>query len=435
MNESHARQSIDRRHRSPVLAALAALALLATLLLPHGAPAQAQPSPNANANAQGNAATGESSSGIPKVTVVATGGTLAGTATNGPTGFQNYRSGQIPIQRLIDESFELGAAYAREQGRDPVAEVDSVQVTNKGSGGVTFDELLELSAAVDKALETSDGVVVTSGTDTMEEIGRFLDLTVRSPKPVVITGAMRPWDVVGTDGPANLHNAIVTAASGKTAWFGTVLMLNDEIHAVADVTKGSTLRMDTFETPSLGMLGYVDRDLVRIFRAPPRALRALDGDTGNAISAPNALAAWQTPFDLSEIDDAGDLPRVEIFYGYHQGGGGDAIDAWTDAGVKGIVTAGTGAGGGVPGANRNRAVEEGVVFVTTSRTGSGSVYGGSGAIIAGDNMRPQAARILLMLALAFNDDVEDVRADVIDFASAEADIASRLPAIPAGLAS
>jgi L-asparaginase len=285
---------------------------------------------------------------------------------------------------------------------------------------------------VDEALETADGVVVTSGTDTMEEIGYFLELTVRSPKPVVITGAMRPWDVVGTDGPANLYNAIVTAASGKTAWFGTVLMLNDEIHAVADVTKGSTLRMDTFHTPSLGMLGYVDRDLVRIFRAPPRALRALDGGTGNAISAPNALAAWQTPFDVSDLS-ASDLPRVEILYGYHQGGGTEAIQAWVAAGVEGIVTAGTGAGGGVPGAARNQAISQGVVFVTTSRTGSGSVYGGSGAIIPGDNLRPQAARLLLMLSLAFNDSVPDVRADVVEWAAAEADVASRLPAIPAGL--
>jgi L-asparaginase len=428
----HAPPAPSRRSggtRTTAVALVLLVALLTATLFAPGAPAVAQPSPNANANANANAA---ASSGIPKVTVVATGGTLAGRGNAGPTGFQSYSSGTYPIQRLIDESFELGAAYARSQGRDPIAEVDSVQLTNKGSGGVTFAELIALSTAVDEALETADGVVVTSGTDTMEEIGYFLELTVRSPKPVVITGAMRPWDVVGTDGPANLYNAIVTAASGKTAWFGTVLMLNDEIHAVADVTKGSTLRMDTFHTPSLGMLGYVDRDLVRIFRAPPRALRALDGGTGNAISAPNALAAWQTPFDVSDLS-ASDLPRVEILYGYHQGGGTEAIQAWVAAGVEGIVTAGTGAGGGVPGAARNQAISQGVVFVTTSRTGSGSVYGGSGAIIPGDNLRPQAARLLLMLSLAFNDSVPDVRADVVEWAAAEADVASRLPAIPAGL--
>lgn len=415
------------------IAILALLALLVTVLLPSVAPAVAQPAePEVEVDEAVSAemaatAIEEEDSGLPKVTVVATGGTLAGRGTAGPTGFQNYSAGSYPIQRLVDESFELGAAWARSQGRDPVAEVDTVQVVNKGSGGVTFAELFQLSAAVDAALETSDGVVVTSGTDTMEEIGRFLDLTVRSPKPVVITGAMRPWDVVGTDGPANLHNAIVVAASGKTTWFGTVLMLNDEIHAVADVTKGNTYRMDTFETPQLGMLGYVDRDLARIFRAPPRAMRVLEGAADGTLTESEALAAWQTPFDLSELDGAGALPRVEILYAYHQGGTGEAIDAWTQAGVRGIVTAGTGAGGGVPAAARNRAIAEGVVFVTTSRVGSGSVYSGNtGAIIPGDNMRPQAARILLMLALAFNEQVQDVRADVLSFGSAEADISSRL---------
>jgi L-asparaginase len=429
--------SLHARPDAPVrtigIAVLALLSLLATLLLPPGAPAEAQPAEpevevdDAVSAEMAATATDDEDSGLPKVTVVATGGTLAGRGNAGPTGFQSYSSGTFPIQRLVDESFELGAAWARSQGRDPVAEVDTVQVVNKGSGGVTFGELFELSAAVDEALETSDGVVVTSGTDTMEEIGRFLDLTVRSPKPVVITGAMRPWDVVGTDGPANLHNAIVVAASGKTTWFGTVLMLNDEIHAIADVTKGNTYRMDTFETPQLGMLGYVDRDLARIFRAPPRAMRVLEGAADGTLTESEALEAWRTPFDLSLLDGPGDLPRVEIFYGYHQGGGGDAIDAWADAGVGGIVTAGTGGGGGVPGAARNRAINQGVVFVTTSRVGSGSVYSGNqGAIIPGDNMRPQAARILLMLALAFNDDLQDVRADVLSFGSAEADISSRL---------
>jgi L-asparaginase len=431
MHAEPLRPAIDRRRWSIVTAVIAIVALLGATLLVDRAPAVAQDEPDVEeaVELQAEIAAEDDASDLPKVTVVATGGTLAGSGTNGPAGFQNYRAGSIPIERLVEESFELGAEYARSQGRDPVAEVDTVQVVNKGSGGVTFDELLELSAAVDEALETSDGVVVTSGTDTMEEIGRFLDLTVRSPKPVVMTGAMRPWDVMGTDGPANLYNAITTAASGKTDWFGTVLMLNDEIHAVADVTKGNTYRMDTFETPQLGMLGYVDGERVRIFRAPPRALRALDAMSDGTLTAQDALEAWQTPFDLSEIEDASGLPRVEIFYGYHQGGGGDAIDAWTDAGVDGIVTAGTGAGGGVPGAARNRALGEGVVFVTSSRTGSGSVYSGSGAVIPADNMRPQAARILLMLALAFNDEVEDVRADVLDFGSAEADVSSRLPSI------
>jgi L-asparaginase len=451
MNASLSRSLTDRSFRAVWISLLALLSLLAITLYPLGT-AQAQPAGGppglvANENANPNAgppAAAEESSRVPKVTVVATGGTIAGTARDGnPFGYQSYRAGQILMEQLVAESFALHEEWAESQGVPPVADVDVVQSGNSGSGGVTFDRLLTLSRQVDEALQTSDGVVVTSGTDTMEEIGRFLDLTVRSPKPVVITGAMRPWDVVGTDGPANLYNAIVTAASGKTAWFGTVLMLNDEIHAVSDVTKGNTLRMDTFDTPQLGMLGYVDRDRVRIYRATPRAMRVLDGMTGNAISMPAALDAWQTPFDLSEIDSADDLARVELLYSYHQGaeGLGDAVNAWVEAGVDGIVTAGTGAGG-FPGSARNPAVEAGVVFVSSSRTGSGSVYSGStsgdipegqGTVIPGDNMRPQAARILLMLALTYFDDVEDVRDAVIEWGHAEADVASRLPAIPAGV--
>src|SRR5690606_19559211 len=130
---------------------------------------------------------------LPNVIVVATGGTLAGAARSGDkTNFQNYAAGTYKMADMISQL--------------PVhktADVSSYQFGNKGSGGYTIQELYDLSLAVDAALEIYDGAVVTTGTDTMEEIAYFLDLTVRSEKPVVVTGAMRPWDVIGTDGPAN----------------------------------------------------------------------------------------------------------------------------------------------------------------------------------------------------------------------------------------
>jgi len=323
----------------------------------------------------------------PNVIVVATGGTLAGQATNGDkASFQSYRAGTYTMADMVSQL--------------PIhknADVSTYQFGNKGSGGYTMKELYDLSLAVDAALEIYDGAVVTTGTDTMEEIAYFLDLTVRSEKPVVVTGAMRPWDVIGTDGPANLYQAIKVAASGKTTWFGTVLMLNDVIHAAREVTKGNSHRMDTFKTPMFGALGYVDDPAVRIYRLNARALQAGKAD-------------WATPFDLRTISKD-KLPLVEIVYNYQEATGG-AIRGLVKDGAKGIVTAGTGAGGissGLSAARTEAIRDQGVVFVSTTRTGSGSVSGGSGNIIPGDNLNPQHARILLMLSLAFSDDVNTIR--------------------------
>jgi L-asparaginase len=324
----------------------------------------------------------------PKVTVIGTGGTISGVATS-RSSFTSYRSGQIPIASMVGQlQPEIGQ----------VADVTTVQFGNKGSGGYTITEFHALTLAVEKALAESDAVVVTSGTDTMEEFAYWLDLTVRSRKPVVMTGAMRPWaavtpdgpQVIGADGPANLYNAIVLAASQATYCYGTVLMLNDEFHAARDVTKTNTTRMDTFQTRELGVLGWIDGSVIKVGRAPAR------------VEVCDQKNRWYTPFDLSRIK-AEALPRVEVVFGYQQAGG-EAITAFADAGVKGIVTAGTGAGGisSAQGAARTAATARGVVFVSTSRTGSGSVSGGSTTqpIIAGDDLLPQKARLLLMLSLA-----------------------------------
>jgi len=282
-------------------------------------------------------------------------------------------------------------------GLDKVADVSTYQFGNKGSGSYTIEDLYDLSLTVDKALEWYDGAVVTTGTDTMEEIAYFLDLTVRSEKPVVVTGAMRPWDVIGSDASANLYRAITLAASGKTASYGTVIMLNDMIFAAREVTKTNSYRLDTFDAPIVGALGYIDDKAIRLYRATARSLLA-------------GTEEWKTPFDLSKISKD-DLPLVGIVYNYQDASGG-AIRGLVEDGVKGIVTAGTGAGGisSQLSAARNEAIQQhGVVFVSTTRTGSGSVYSEGTNIIAGDSLNPQHARILLLLSLAFTDDVEQIR--------------------------
>lgn len=329
-----------------------------------------------------------------KVTVVATGGTLAGKAT-GRTTYGSYRAGTYPITDMLD---------VLRPELDSVADVDSVQFGNGGSGSYTIEKYRELTLAVEQALETADSVVVTTGTDTMEEFAWWLDLTVQSRKPVVITGAMRPWaagdtagdrGVLGTDGPANLYNAVKLAASNKTTCFGTVLMLNDEFHTAREVRKASTTRMDTFETPHHGPLGYID-DSVTVRRAPARA-------------AACGTEAWHTPFDMDTIK-AADLPVVEIAYAYQQASGA-GITAAVAAGARGIVTMGTGAGGlsGTMGAARTAAIGNGVWFVSTSRTGTGSVTSSGNGIIAGGDLQGPKARLLLLLARAATTDLDQAR--------------------------
>ncbi|WP_068785304.1 asparaginase [Paenibacillus phocaensis] len=365
----------SRSLKALLITGLAVTALLPNLVL---SPASAAETVTGTVN------TTDAVKKLPKVQVIATGGTLAGQSTD-ETSFQTYRAGSLPIADLV----------ASLPNKDQIAEVSTYQFGNSGSSAYTIEQLYDLSLKVDEALKTQDGVVVTTGTDTMEEIAYFLDLTVRSPKPVVITGSMRPWTVIGTDAPANLYNAIKLAASGKTKSFGTVLMLNDEFHAAREVTKTNSYRTDTFVTPEIGALGYIDEKTIRVYRAPFRALKS--------------AAAWATPFDLNQITKE-DLAKVEIAYSYQDAGAG-AISGLVANGAKGIVTAGTGAGGISKAMTEERkaAIEKGVVFVTTTRTGSGSNYSSGDGIIAGDNLNAAHARILLLLCLSFSKDFDTVK--------------------------
>lgn len=321
---------------------------------------------------------------LPRVTIVATGGTIAG-VSDSRTSFQSYRAGSLGIDEMLSE--------LRPQ-IDEVADVTTVQFGNRPSGGYAIADFFDLTLAVEEALETADAVVVTSGTGSMDEFVYWLDLTVQSRKPVVITGAMRPWTVIGTDAHANLFNAIVLAASGETRCFGTVLMLNDEFHAAKEAWKGDAYRMDTFVSRELGNLGFIDELDVRTYRAPPRVQHCADP------------GRWMTPFDLNAISKD-DLPRVEVLIGYQGAGLDEAITAWAEAGVRGIVLAGGRGSGEV----QEKAEEMGVVFRRTHRFRTGT-----------DNLYPQKARLLLLLSLAFTDDPEQVDAWFEELGGAEFEI-------------
>ncbi|MEK4517246.1 asparaginase [Paenibacillus sp. FSL H8-0122] len=326
---------------------------------------------------------------IPNVVVVGVGGTITSTSPSREL-FQTYGTPKVPINDIIQR---LQPELSK------IANVTSTELSNISSAQTTSKDLYNLTIAIDKELANPavHAVVVTTGTNIMEELAYWTDLTVRSPKPVIFTGSMRQSNTISFDGEANLLNAIRLAASQKTTYYGTVLMMNDEFFAAREVTKTDALRLDTFGGGRYGALGTVDENRIRAVRAPARVKDA-------------GTEKWKTPFDLSTIQPE-DLAKVDVVYSYTEASA-TPITALADEGVKGIVTAGHGAGGisTAQQAARTAAIEKGVLFVSATRAGSGAVYdtGAKGIIGAGD-LLPQKARILLQLGLTFSKDQEQIR--------------------------
>jgi L-asparaginase len=371
---------MTRRVRT--LPTTAALALAAALALPGTMQAQrpTRPAPHL-------IQFGAPKPGLPNVRVVGIGGTIVSSAV-GRDRWQSYGGDQgindsILISRVMPELGE-------------VANISNIEISNLGSGAIKAEDMYNTTKAVDAALAEADAVVVLAGTNIMEEVAYWLDLTVRSDKPVVITGSMRQNNTFSFDGLANLFNSVVLAASRKTTCYGTVLLLNDEFMAAREVRKTDAVRTNTFEGGDSGVLGAVDERRVRAIQAPARVLQC-------------GTPEWQTPFDMARITPQ-QLPKVEIEYSYMDAGR-ESIDGMVAAGAKGIVTAGHGAGNisTAQTAARNDAVKQGVLFVNATRTGSGPVWGGGEGVIPGMDLMPQKARILLQLALAFGKDEAQVR--------------------------
>lgn len=319
------------------------------------------------------------------VAVIGAGGTIAAVAAN-QADFQTYRGGALKTAELLD---------ALRTELDEIAHTEPVDFTGEGGGCRTLRDYHAMSALVDAHLadDEVDGAVVLCGTRSLEELAYWLDLTVRSAKPVIVTGSFRPWNALGSDGPANLHNAVAVAASGRTTGFGTVVVLNDRVLSARDASKSDTLRLDSFRGREWGALGVVDERNVRLLRAPARVLR-------------HGSPQWSTPFDLSRADPDR-LPRVEIAYSYVDAGG-EAVTAFAQAGVVGVVMAGD-PSDRQAGALR-AAIGAGLVVVAANRNVSGAVYDpGVPGIIGAEDLLPQKARLLLTLGLSVTDNLDQLR--------------------------
>jgi L-asparaginase type II len=323
----------------------AAAALLALALLPAAAAAQK-----------------------PRVLVLTTGGTIAG----GQAG-----------QDLIGAVPQIGE----------LAEITVEEVVRVGSSAITPAHWLTLGRRINQAFRDDPGlagIVVTHGTDSMEETSYFLHLTVRDERPVVVTGAMRGPTAVSADGPANVIAAVKTAIARDARAKGVLVVLNDEIHSARDVRKTDSNRVDAFQSPEWGAVGIVDADTVLIHRS--------------------VLTRHTTASELELPSDT--LPLVAIVSDY-AGSDGSVIRDWAKKGVSGLVV--TAFANGRTSPATTAAVREvaaaGIPIVLASRVQEGRVMGdrGEGRIIAAGDLPPHKARVLLMLALAHTRDAAELR--------------------------
>jgi L-asparaginase len=311
----------------------------------------------------------------PRIALIATGGTIDALGSS-RLDLAHYTETKARLEegRLVTSLPELA----------DVAEVFEVPYRRGPSYAVTAADWLTLARTVQSLLDGShDGVVITHGTNTLEETAFLLHLTVRSPKPVVLVGAMRPASGLSTDGPLNLFRAVQVAAA-RHAWaHGVLVVLNDTVHAARQVTKTATFRVDAFRSPDTGPIGYADADgRVVLYQCPRRP----DEDL------------YFAPTGLS------DLPRVDVVLS-HVGADAVLIDAAMAAGARGLVSAGTGAGRPTSAEDDglDRAVAAGVVVCQASRVGGGRVARSPQMVrrrlVAADNLLPWKARILLALGL------------------------------------
>jgi L-asparaginase len=325
---------------------------------------------------------------LPRIAVIGTGGTISSLG-DGSLDVLNYPDfGQkLTCEALLDKFPETKL----------VAEAVPVTYRQVGSTALGPEDWLELRRMIHKIARDDpsiDGFVIPHGTATLEETGFFLNLTVGTPQPVVLVGAQRPASALGTDAGTNLVNALQVAGSPEARGKGVLVVLNNEIHPARDVVKTSTYRVQTFRSFDFGALGHVDGDGPQFYRAP--------------------LKAHMPDTEFAARDLAAPLPRVDIVLSY---GGADTalVDAAIGAGAKGIVSAGFAPGSPTP-AQQDAlvaAAKAGIVVVQCSRAASGRVAPRrrlkETGIVAGEDLSPQKARILLMLMLTTTRDIDEIQ--------------------------
>jgi L-asparaginase len=319
-----------------------------------------------------------------KVKILATGGTIAGAQSSSTE--VGYKSGSFSVDDLIKAVPHLS----------DLADLTGEQVANIGSQTMNHEVWLKLAKRINEVLasDDTDGVVITHGTDTMEETAYFLSLVVKSDKPVVLVGSMRPATATSADGPANLYNAVALAANPQARGLGPLVVLNDEVHYAREAQKMNSTALNTFQSPNRGLAGVMNVGNLHLFsknttRHTTRSEFSVDGKGTN------------------------DLPRVEIVYSYANAGP-EIVNFLAKDGAKGIVLAGVGDGNSTDAviAALSEAAKQGVVVVRATRTGSGLVVRNVEVdddklgFITSMELSAQKARILLMLGLMKTNDTK-----------------------------
>ncbi|MDE9458764.1 L-asparaginase 2 [Xenorhabdus bovienii] len=315
---------------------------------------------------------------LPNITVLATGGTIAG---GGESATQSsYIAGKVGIDSLLD------AVPAIKN----IADLKGEQVVSIGSQDMNDQVWLTLAKKINADCDKTDGFVVTHGTDTMEETAYFLDLTTQCQKPIVMVGAMRPSTALGADGPLNLYNAVVVAADKSSANRGVLLAMNDSVIHGRHIGKLSTTEVQAFQAINSGAEGFVHNGKVSYYSA----------------AAPEK--AHKAAFDVSKLDK---LPKVGIVYNYSNASELPA-KAFVENGYQGIVSAGVGNGNIYKSIfdTLAQAAKDGVVVVRSSRipfgytTKNAEVNDSKYGFVASERLNPQKARVLLQLALTQTSD-------------------------------
>lgn len=309
----------------------------------------------------------------PLVKIIATGGTIA----NSPTGRMSIDSVMQNIPQLKD-----------------VAELEVIDYARIGSSAITIQNWIDIGNTINKILREEPrvaGIVVTHGSNTSEETAYYLGLVVDSTKPVIVTAAQRQQNTLGEEGSRNLYDAVKVAATPEAAGKGVLLVVNEMIHAARDVTKRISVRVETWDSGDLGVLGLVDKDKVTFYRAP---------------SYPHTA---RSELRIPDLKEARQLPRVDIIYTYADADGA-LIDAAITAGARGLVIAGFATGAPTPAQRKALAAAQknGIVVVMSNRGGLGRINTPNDYLTA-DNLTPQKARILLMLALAKTKSLDEIR--------------------------
>jgi len=321
----------------------------------------------------------------PRITILATGGTIAGAQPK--PGEAGYKAGSFSVESLIQAV----------PGMRDIATVTGEQIANIGSQNMNDAVWIKLARRVNELQSSADveGIVITHGTDTMEETGYFLDLVTKGEKPVVLVGSMRPATATSADGPMNLYNATAVAGDRAARGRGVLVVMNDQIHYARETTKTNTTSLQTFASPNRGLAGIVNFGKAR-FYSPPTTKHT----SGSAFAG--------------SVPDK--LPVVFIVYSYANAGK-EEVEAAVAAGAKGIVLAGVGDGNSTDPLIEalSSAAKKGIVVVRSSRVGSGTVARNVEldddklGFVAAMELNPQKARILLQQALTRTRDVKAVQ--------------------------